>query len=92
MTVSSFLMILNRKIPAVGKASYGRDLFLHLYCPHSRSKGHAARDEFMDWVKRCTPLYGKLQELGYKPSLHSFTPKMVDYIFYYLGEPDGVGI
>ena len=29
---SSFLMILNRKIPAVGKASYGRDLFLHLYC------------------------------------------------------------
>ena len=64
----------------------------HLYCPHSRSKGHAARDEFMDWVKRCTPLYVKLQELGYKASLHSFTPKMVDYIFYYLGEPDGVGI
>lgn len=25
MTVKSFLMILNRKIPAVGKASYGRD-------------------------------------------------------------------
>ena len=24
----------------------------HLYCPHSRSKGHAARDEFIDWVKR----------------------------------------
>ena len=21
----------------------------HLYCPHSRSKGHAARDEFMEW-------------------------------------------
>ena len=42
-------MIPNRKIPAVGKASYGRDLFLHLYCPHSRSKGYAARDEFMEW-------------------------------------------
>lgn len=25
MTVKSFLMIPNRKIPAVGKASYGRD-------------------------------------------------------------------
>ena len=49
MTVKSFLMIPNRKIPAVGKASYGRDLFLHLYCPHSRSKGYAARDEFMEW-------------------------------------------
>lgn len=21
----------------------------HLYCPHSRSKGYAARDEFMEW-------------------------------------------
>ena len=30
MTVKSFLMIPNRKIPAVGKASYGRDfLFLN---------------------------------------------------------------
>ena len=37
------------KIPAVGKVSYGRDLFLHLYSPHSRFKGHAARDEFMEW-------------------------------------------
>ena len=26
--VSSFLMIPNRKIPAVGKASYGRDFFV----------------------------------------------------------------
>ena len=21
----------------------------HFYCPHSRSKGYAARDEFMEW-------------------------------------------
>ena len=21
----------------------------HLYCPYSRSKGYAARDEFMEW-------------------------------------------
>ena len=32
----------------------------HLYCPHSRSKGHVREDEFMDWVKRCTPLYVNL--------------------------------
>ena len=30
MTVKSFLMISNRKIPAVGKASYGRDLLVLL--------------------------------------------------------------
>lgn len=29
MTVKSFLMILNRKIPAVEKASYGRDFYLN---------------------------------------------------------------
>ena len=29
MTVKSFLMIPNRKIPAVGKASYGRDFYLN---------------------------------------------------------------
>ena len=29
MTVKSFLMILNKTIPAVGKASYGRDFYLN---------------------------------------------------------------
>ena len=58
--------------------------------PHSKQNGHAARDKFMDWVKGCHPLYAKLLELGYTPSVHDFSPKMVDYIFYYLGEPDGV--
>jgi len=62
----------------------------HLYFPNSNENSHAARDKFMSWIKFCRPLYDKLEELGYRPSLHSFSPKMVDYIFYFLGVPDGV--
>ncbi len=62
----------------------------HLYFPHCNGSNTTARNEFMAWVKRCTPLFDKLVQLGYTPAVHTFTPRMVDYIFYYLGEPAGV--
>ena len=69
----------------VERRMMGKQELAHLYFPHSKQNGHAARDKFMDWVKGCHPLYAKLLELGYTPSVHDFSPKMVDYIFYYLG-------
>lgn len=74
----------------VERRMMGKQELAHLYFPNSKENSHAARNEFMNWIKFCRPLYDKLVELGYRPSLHSFSPKMVDYIFYYLGVPDGV--
>ncbi len=74
----------------VARRMMGKQELAHLYFPHYAAGSPAARNELMAWVKRCSPLYEKLMELGYKPALHGFTPRMVDLIFYYLGEPDGV--
>ena len=35
----------------VERRMMGKQELAHLYFPHSKQKGHAARDKFMDWVK-----------------------------------------
>lgn len=83
------MMEIERQI-SVERRMMGKQELAHLYFPHSKGSAATLRNELMAWIKRCTPLFAKLQELGYEPSVHTFTPRMVDYIFYYLGEPDGV--
>ena len=41
--------MLQGKIGFVERRVMSKQELAHLYCPHSRSKGYAARDEFMEW-------------------------------------------
>lgn len=41
----------------------------------------------MSWIKNCTPLYLKLCEQGYQTKQKYMTPRQVELIFNYLGEP-----
>ena len=52
---------------------YGRTELAQLYCPELTPD--AAWRKLKRWIT------------GYAPSQRSFTPKMVEHIFYYLGEP-----
>ena len=45
----------------------------------------------MGWIKRCTPLMGELQAMGYHTSNKTFTPRQVKAIVEQLGEPYGEG-
>ena len=51
--VSLFLMIPNRKIPAVGKASYGRDFLVFVYdIPHKVLERICNPNLFFPYVKK----------------------------------------
>ena len=62
-----------------------------LYFPDPRQSRQNARHQLVSWLERCTPLWQRLQRLGYRKYSHTLTPEMVDAIFFYIGEPDGVG-
>ena len=64
---------------------YGRTELAQLYCP--KLTPDAAWRKLKRWINLNRDLTTKLKELGYNPSKRSFTPKMVEHIFYYLGEP-----
>lgn len=57
-----------------------------LYFPDVQSKS-VARRHIMMWIKRCHPLWAELQRQGYQAGCQFFTPRMVNSIFEYLGEP-----
>ena len=39
------------------------------------------------WIRMNTPLMAELNAIGYNKFRHSFTPKEVELIFKYIGEP-----
>ena len=48
---------------------------------------HQACNRLRRWIIRCTELYDKLREAGYRPEQRIFTPRQVGLIILYLGEP-----
>ena len=48
---------------------------------------HQACNRLRRWIIRCTELYDKLREPGYRPEHRIFTPRQVGVIILYLGEP-----
>ena len=64
---------------------YGRTELAQLYCP--RLTADAAWRKLKRWIALNIDLTLELQKLGYTNSLRTFTPKMTERIFYYLGEP-----
>ena len=64
---------------------YGRTELAQRYCPLLTPD--AAWRKLKRWINLNTELTAQLRELGYTPSQRSFTPKMVEHIFHYLGEP-----
>ena len=64
---------------------YGRTELAQRYCPQLTPD--AAWRKLKRWINLNTELTAQLRELGYTPSQRSFTPKMVELIFHYLGEP-----
>lgn len=65
--------------------TYGRTELAQLYCPDLTAG--AAWRKLKRWIGLNRDLTQKLQKLGYTHSQRTFTPKMVEHIFYYLGEP-----
>lgn len=57
-----------------------------LYFPDARSV-KSATNRLARWVKLCVGLLPALVETGYTPKQKCLTPRQVEIIFYYLGEP-----
>ena len=64
---------------------YGRTELAQRYSPLLTAD--AAWRKLKRWIALNRDLTARLTELGYTPSQRSFTPKMVELIFHYLGEP-----
>lgn len=56
-----------------------------MYFPASQPK--TALNHLMAWIKRCRPLMDRLQALGYRTQDKWLTPRQVEAVMYYLGEP-----
>ena len=65
--------------------TFGRTELAQLYSPDLTAE--AAWKKLKRWITLNGDLTARLTELGYTPSQRSFTPKMVEQIFHYLGEP-----
>ena len=65
--------------------TFGRTELAQLYSPDLTAE--AAWKKLKRWITLNRDLTQELQQLGYTPSQRSFTPKMVEHIFYWLGEP-----
>jgi len=46
-----------------------------------------ARDKLTRWINRCTPLLSALAMVQYRTTEKFYTPRQVELIFQYLGEP-----
>ena len=69
----------------IATRTFGRTELAQLYSPDLTAE--AAWRKLKRWIALNGDLTARLTELGYRPSQRSFTPKMVEFIFYYLGEP-----
>ena len=66
--------------------SYSKSALARKYFPEAAS-AHTAVNHLMAWIKRCRPLAEALSATGYQKLAKTFTPKEVDLIIEYLGEP-----
>lgn len=64
---------------------YAKCELAQLYLPHIESR--SATNRLMAWIKRNEPLMQKLQEAGYYPTQKYFSPRQVDLVIDFLGEP-----
>ncbi|EJW99237.1 hypothetical protein EVA_12655 [gut metagenome] len=48
---------------------------------------HQACNGLRRWIKQCVELESKLIQTGYVPKQRSFTPRQLELIFEYLGDP-----
>ena len=69
----------------IATRTFGRTELAQLYSPDLTAE--AAWKKLKRWIALNRDLTQELQQLGYIPSQRSFTPKMVEHIFHYLGEP-----
>ena len=69
----------------IAARTFGRTELAQLYSPDLTAE--AAWKKLKRWITLNRDLTQELQQLGYTPSQRSFTPKMVEHIFYWLGEP-----
>ena len=69
----------------IATRTFGRTELAQLYSPDLTAE--AAWKKLKRWIALNGDLTHELQQLGYRPSQRSFTPKMVEHIFHYLGEP-----
>lgn len=74
----------DRRDEAEPKAMSKTELAL-MYFPASQPK--TALNHLMSWIKRCRPLMEKLLETGYRTQDKWLTPRQVEAVMYYLGEP-----
>ena len=56
------------------------------YFPQATSP-KVARDNLTRWINRCEPLKAALSKTHYNPHDWYYTPKQVELIYEYLGEP-----
>ena len=56
-----------------------------MYFPESNPR--TATNHLRAWIRRCTPLWDELRQMGYNPDNKSFTPRQVRAIVAHLGEP-----
>ena len=64
---------------------YGRTELAQCYCP--KLTADAAWKKLKRWIALNSDLTRELKALGYNHSQRTFTPKMTERIFYWLGEP-----
>ena len=65
--------------------SYTKKELALMYFPDSMPR--TAVNHLMVWIKNCTPLWQKLQDMGYQKTSKAFSPKQTKAIVEYLGEP-----
>ena len=51
-------------------------------------KPHTAVCHLMAWILRCDKLCRELKQMDYHKNCHYFTPRQVNRIQYYLGDPE----
>ena len=66
-------------------AAYTKKELALMYFPKSMPR--TAVNHLMEWIKKCTPLWQKLLDMGYQKTSKAFSPKQTRAIVEYLGEP-----
>lgn len=68
------------------KRSYGKSELALLYFPDATTP-MGALSNLNSWIKGNEELSAELKKCGMPPKSKSFTPREVDLLFHYLGEP-----
>jgi hypothetical protein len=65
--------------------SYSKSELAQAYAPNIAPA--SARNRLVAWIRHNRELHRALLEAGYYPKQQVFTPRQVELIFQYLGEP-----